>query len=47
MPMLAKISDLEVEHGTFYFEHSVVLIRAPPFQMFAKKQTKETENLQL
>ena len=39
--MLTKNSALEVEHGAFYFEHSVALIRAPPFQMFAKNKLKK------
>lgn len=39
MPMLAKISDLEVEHGTFYFEHIITnRARAPPFFGFAKNK---------
>ena len=37
--MLAKISDLEVEHGTFYFEHIITnRARAPPFFWICQKQ---------
>lgn len=46
--MLAKISTLEVEHGTFCFEHFIVnRARAPPFYGFAKKQILENGEIKM